>query len=67
MSAGQGQAQVFPEREEANDCWRKGMTNRLPINLGDLLSQRTIEGERVEYKAGWNPQSVLHYCLRVCQ
>ena len=36
------------------------MTSRLPINLHDLLRQRTIEGERVEYKAGWNPQSVLH-------
>ena len=36
------------------------MTSGLPINLHDLLRQRTIEGERVEYKAGWNPQSVLH-------
>ena len=36
------------------------MTNILPINLHDLLRQRTIEGERVEYKAGWNPHSVLH-------
>ena len=35
------------------------MTPKLPINLYDLLRQRTIEGERVEYKAGWNPQSVL--------
>ncbi len=35
------------------------MTDRLPINLDDLLRQRTIESERVEYKAGWNPQSVL--------
>ena len=32
----------------------------LPINLQDLLRQRTIEGERVEYKAGWNPLRVLH-------
>ena len=31
------------------------MTSKLPINLHDLLRQRTIEGERVEYKAGWNP------------
>lgn len=36
------------------------MTTKLPINLDDLLRQRTIEGERVEYKAGWNPESVLH-------
>ena len=27
----------------------------LPINLDDLLRQRTVEGERIEYKAGWNP------------
>ena len=25
-----------------------------------MLRQRTIEGERVEYKAGWNPKAVLH-------
>ena len=36
------------------------MTGQLPINLHDLLRQRTIEGERVEYKGGWNPQSLLH-------
>ena len=34
------------------------MTGKLPINIDHLLRQRTIEGERVEYKAGWNPQSV---------
>ena len=39
------------------------MTTSLAINLHDLLRQRTIEGERVEYKAGWNPQSVL---LTIC-
>jgi ATP-dependent DNA helicase RecG len=36
------------------------MNPKLPINLDDLLRQRTIEGERVEYKAGWNPEVVLH-------
>ena len=36
------------------------MTGGLPININHLLRQRTIEGERVEYKAGWNPQKVLH-------
>ena len=36
------------------------MTTKLPINLADLLRQRTVEGERIEYKAGWNPESVLH-------
>lgn len=34
--------------------------NKLPINIHDLLRKRTIESERVEYKEGWNPESVLH-------
>ena len=36
------------------------MTGKLPININHLLRQRAIEGERIEYKAGWNPQRVLH-------
>src|SRR5690606_31370991 len=36
------------------------MTPKLPINLDSLLHQRTVEGERIEYKAGWNPESILH-------
>ena len=36
------------------------MTGKLPINIDHLLRQRTVEGERIEYKAGWNPKSVLH-------
>lgn len=36
------------------------MTGKLPINIDQLLRQRTIEGERIEYKAGWNPKAVLH-------
>ena len=35
------------------------MPTKLPINLQDLLRQRTVEGERIEYKAGWNPDAVL--------
>ena len=35
------------------------MANKLPINLFDLLRQRTVEGERIEYKAGWNPDPIL--------
>ena len=31
------------------------MTSKLPLNLKDLLHQRKVEGERIEYKAGWNP------------
>ncbi len=32
----------------------------LPININDLLTARTVEWERLEFKAGWNPQKVLH-------
>ena len=35
------------------------MTSKLPLNLEDLLRQRTVEGERIEYKAGWNPDPVV--------
>lgn len=30
----------------------------LPINLDDLLSCRTVESERVAFKAGWNPDAI---------
>ena len=53
-----GQRKTPPENQEAKDVG--GMTGKLPINLHDLLRQRTIDGERVEYKGGWNPQSLLH-------
>ena len=36
------------------------MTDKLPVNIASLLRHRTVEGERIEYKAGWNPQAVLH-------
>ena len=32
---------------------------KLPVNLNDLLRQRTVEGERIEYKAGWNPDAII--------
>ncbi len=35
------------------------MSSRLPLNLDDLLQQRTVEGDRIEYKAGWNPDAVV--------
>ena len=35
------------------------MTLGLPVNIDSLLHRRTVEGERIEYKAGWNPQCVL--------
>ncbi len=35
------------------------MSSKLPLNLQDLLYQRTVEGDRIEYKAGWNPDPIL--------
>jgi len=35
------------------------MSSRLPLNLDDLLRQRTVEGDRIEYKAGWNPDAII--------
>ena len=35
------------------------MSSKLPINLEDLLRQRKVEGDRIEYKAGWNPDPIL--------
>jgi ATP-dependent DNA helicase RecG len=32
---------------------------KLPINLSDLLRQRTVEGDRIEYMAGWNPDPII--------
>lgn len=32
----------------------------IPINIQDLLSNRAVEWERVEFKAGWNPVAILH-------
>src|SRR6516165_7638609 len=35
------------------------MSSKLPLHLDDLLRQRTVEGDRIEYKAGWNPDATL--------
>jgi len=32
----------------------------LPINIDSLINGRTVEWERIEFKAGWNPEDVLH-------
>jgi len=34
-------------------------SSKLPINLKDLLRQRTVERDRIEYKAGWNPDATI--------
>lgn len=35
------------------------MTSKLLINLADLLRQRTVDGDRIEYKAGWNLDAIV--------
>jgi ATP-dependent DNA helicase RecG len=30
----------------------------LPINIEELLSARTVESDRIEFKSGWNPDSI---------
>lgn len=32
----------------------------LPINIKELIASNVIESERIEFKEGWNPQSILH-------
>jgi hypothetical protein len=43
--------------------WRTAAMADLPSNIEDLLWQRTVEGDRVEYKAGWNPAAVMRSFL----
>ncbi|MFM2377296.1 MAG: hypothetical protein RLZZ165_2393, partial [Bacteroidota bacterium] len=30
----------------------------LHLNIEDLLSARTVESDRIEYKEGWNPDAI---------
>ena len=32
----------------------------IPINIEELLRQQVIESARIEYKADWNPEPILH-------
>ncbi|MGM9760817.1 MAG: helix-turn-helix domain-containing protein [Parabacteroides sp.] len=32
----------------------------LPININDLLNKRKVESNRIEFKAGWNPDKIYH-------
>lgn len=32
----------------------------IPLNIEDLLRRRKIESERIEFKKGWNPDSIYH-------
>ena len=32
----------------------------LPINITDLLNNSIVESDRIEFKAGWNPEPIMH-------
>lgn len=32
----------------------------LPININDLITGKTVEWDRIEFKAHWNPEDVVH-------
>jgi ATP-dependent DNA helicase RecG len=32
----------------------------LPINVADLLNNSIVESDRLEFKAGWNPEAIIH-------
>lgn len=32
----------------------------LPISIADLLNKRKVESNRIEFKAGWNPDKIYH-------
>jgi ATP-dependent DNA helicase RecG len=32
----------------------------LPININDLITNRIVESARIEYKANWNPEPIMH-------
>jgi ATP-dependent DNA helicase RecG len=34
--------------------------NGLPVNIEELINGGTVEGERIEFKKGWNPEDVVH-------
>ena len=31
-----------------------------PINIEELLTGQIVEWERLEFKKGWNPETVMH-------
>ncbi|MDO4697937.1 MAG: putative DNA binding domain-containing protein [Pasteurellaceae bacterium] len=36
------------------------MNDKLPVNINDLIKKRVIEDERIEFKASWNPEAIIH-------
>ena len=51
-------------RPTASDSSYSSMSAILPINLDDLLYCRSVESERVEFKASWDPQTTGPQVLR---
>lgn len=38
----------------------------LPINIEDLIKGNTVEWERIEFKSGWNPETIIHIMVLWC-
>ena len=32
----------------------------IPVNVEDLINQRIVESNRIEFKKSWNPNDVIH-------
>jgi ATP-dependent DNA helicase RecG len=32
----------------------------LPVNIKDLISNKVVESDRIEFKSGWNPKDIMH-------
>ena len=32
----------------------------LPVNITQLISGKTVEWDRLEFKKGWNPEEIIH-------
>ena len=45
--------------EEEGAATSAFLPSRLPIRMDDLLHARVVEVERIEFKAGWNPDPIL--------
>ena len=54
---------AFPEASQGDDF----MSMILQVNIDDLLHCRTVESERIEFKASWDPEITGPQVLRtVC-
>src|SRR5258708_3391744 len=38
----------------------KNLSMHLPISISSLLHGSVVESDRIEFKAGWNPEKILH-------